>query len=168
MNKGKNHYNTCVAPEREDIGETRFNSALKRKRKFMFSEQERVFLQTQPLARLATVAVDSQPDVDAVGFAFDEGRFYITGYALERTRKYRNIAAGQIKVSLIIDDLKTLQPLEPRAIKIHGEAAILSLEEGYRGPGTYLVLTPKVSWSWGIDGPAFQDGKFVTKKITWE
>ena len=134
----------------------------------MFSEQERAFLQTQPLARLATVATNGQPDVDAIGFGFDGERFYISGYALERTRKYKNVAAGHRQVSLIIDDLTSLEPLEPRAIKIHGEAEIVTLEQGYRGPGTYIVITPKVSWSWGVDGPAFQDGLFVAKKIIWE
>ncbi len=43
----------------------------------MFSEQELAFLRTQPLARLATVAVNGQPDADAVGFAFENGRFSI-------------------------------------------------------------------------------------------
>ncbi|GHO81024.1 hypothetical protein KSD_87950 [Ktedonobacter sp. SOSP1-85] len=134
----------------------------------MFSEQELAFLRTQPLARLATVAINGQPDADAVGFAFENGRFYIGGYFLERTRKYKNIAAGHSKVSLLIDELPSLEPLEPRSIKLHGEAAILQLEEGFRGPGTYIVITPKVSWSIGIEGPAFQDGKSVIKKITWE
>jgi pyridoxamine 5'-phosphate oxidase family protein len=134
----------------------------------MFSEQERAFLQNQPLARLATVAVNAQPDVDAVGFGFDGNRFYISGYVLERTRKYKNIAAGNTKVSLIIDDLPSLQLMNPRAIKIHGTAEIMTLEQGYRGPGTYIVITPTVSWSWGVDEPAFQDGRFVSKKITWE
>ncbi|GHO70707.1 hypothetical protein KSC_095990 [Ktedonobacter sp. SOSP1-52] len=134
----------------------------------MFSEQELAFLRTQPLARLATVAVNGQPDADAVGFAFENGHFYIGGYFLERTRKYKNIAAGHSKVSLLIDELPSLEPLEPRSIKLHGEAAILRLEEGFRGPGTYIVITPKVSWSIGIEGPAFQDGKSVIKKITWE
>ena len=138
------------------------------RRKKMFSEQELTFLRTQPLARLATVAVNGQPDADAVGFAFDNGRFYIGGYYLERTRKYKNIAAGHSKVSLLIDDLRSLQPFEPREIKIHGEAEILQLEEGFRGPGTYIVVTPKVSWSMGIEGPAFQDGKAVVKKTIWE
>lgn len=134
----------------------------------MFSEQELAFLRTQPLARLATVAITGQPDADAVGFAFENGCFYIGGYFLERTRKYKNIAAGQYKVSLLIDELRSLDPLEPRSIKLHGEAEILQLEEGFRGPGTYIVITPKVSWSSGIEGPAFQDGKPVIKKITWE
>jgi pyridoxamine 5'-phosphate oxidase family protein len=134
----------------------------------MFSEQELAFLRTQPLARLATVAVNGQPDADAVGFAFENGRFFIGGYFLERTRKYKNIAAGQRKVSLLIDELRSLDPLEPRSIKLHGEAEILHLEEGFRGPGTYIVITPKISWSSGIEGPAFQDGKPVIKKIIWE
>ena len=134
----------------------------------MFSEQERAFLRAQPLARLATVEVNGQPDVDAVGFEFDGEQFYIAGYVLERTRKYKNIAAGQTKVSLIIDELKTLEPFDARGIRLHGEAAIVTREVGYRGPGTYLAITPKVSWSWGIDEPFLQNGKFITKKITWE
>jgi pyridoxamine 5'-phosphate oxidase family protein len=100
----------------------------------MFSEQELAFLRTQPLARLATVAVTGQPDADAVGFAFENGRFFIGGYFLERTRKYKHIASGQSKVSLLIDELRSLDPLEPRSIKLHGEAEILQLEEGFQGP----------------------------------
>lgn len=134
----------------------------------MFSEQELAFLRTQPLARLATVTVNGQPDADAVGFAFENGRFYIGGYFLENTRKYKNIASGQNKVSLLIDELRSIDPLEPRSIKLHGEAEIQQREEGFRGPGTYIVITPKVSWSLGIEGPAFQDGNPVIKKITWE
>src|SRR5690349_5165215 len=134
----------------------------------MFSENERAFLQSQTLARFATVAANGQPDVDAVGFGFDGGRFYISGYALERSRKYKNVAAGHRQVSLIIDDLPSLEPLVPRAIKVHGDAEIVTLEQGYRGPGIYIVITPKVSWSWGVDALAFQDGQFVTKKIIWQ
>jgi pyridoxamine 5'-phosphate oxidase family protein len=134
----------------------------------MFSEKERAYLQTQLLARLATVAANGQPDADAVGFEFDGARFLLGGYSLERSRRYKNIAAGQRKVSLIIDDLKTLEPIDPRGIKIHGEAEIITRQEGFLGPGTYLAITPKVSWSWGIEGPFTQDRKVVYKKITWE
>jgi len=142
--------------------------SIKEKEEHMFSERERAFLDSQTLARFATVAVNGQPDVDAVGIGFDGERFYISGYALERTRKYKNIAAGHKQISLIIDDLVSLEPLMPRAIKIHGKAEIVTLEQGYRGPGTYIVITPEVSWSWGVDAPAFQDGQFVTRKIIWQ
>lgn len=132
----------------------------------MFSQQEQAYLQTQPLARLATIEPDGQPDVDVVGFEFDGARFYIGGHQLETTRKYKNIVAGKRKVSLIIDDLKTREPWAPRAIKIHGIAEVVE-HEGRMGPGSYLAITPTVSWSWGIEEPQFRQGKAIPRKITW-
>ncbi len=132
----------------------------------MFSQQEQAYLQTQLLARLATIEPDGQPDVDVAGFEFDGARFYIGGYQLEATRKYKNIVAGQRKVSLIIDDLKTRDPWAPRAIKIHGIAEVVE-HEGRMGPGSYIAITPTVSWSWGIEDPQFRQGKVIPRKITW-
>ncbi len=132
----------------------------------MFSQQEQAYLQTQLLARLATIEPDGQPDVDVVGFEFDGARFYIGGHQLETTRKYKNIVAGKHKVSLIIDDLKTREPWAPRAIKIHGVAEVVE-HEGRMGPGSYIAITPTVSWSWGIEEPQFRQGKAIPRKITW-
>src|SRR5919201_1081716 len=117
----------------------------------MFTPQERAYLQTQRLARLATVAADGKPTVDAVGFTFDDGRFYIGGRNLQGTRKYRNVAAGNRRVALIIDDLASVQPWAPRGIKVHGNAEIVE-RDGVFGPGQYLAITPVVSWSWGPCG----------------
>jgi pyridoxamine 5'-phosphate oxidase family protein len=133
----------------------------------MFSEQELAFLQAQPLARIATVDNDVLPTVDAVGFEFDGTRFYIGGHQLEKTRKYKNILAGHHKVSLIIDDLKSLQPWQPRGIRIHGIAEIIQ-RQGHLGPGSYLAITPMVSWSWGIEETGAQPGKFGPQKILWK
>ena len=131
----------------------------------MFSEQELAFLRTQPLARIGTVDNDGQPTVDAVGFEFDGARFYIGGHQLETTRKYKNILSGQRKVSLLIDDLKSLRPWQPRGIRIHGIAEVVQ-RQGHLGQGSYLVITPTVSWSWGIEEPeARQVGP---KKILWQ
>jgi pyridoxamine 5'-phosphate oxidase family protein len=132
----------------------------------MFTPQERDYLQTQRLARLATVAADGQPTVDAVGFTFDDGRFYIGGRNLARTRKYRNVDAGNRRVALIIDDLASVQPWAPRGIKIHGSAEIVE-RDGMFGPGKYLAITPVVSWSWGIVGTTFEEGRFKPHKIVW-
>ncbi len=132
----------------------------------MFSQQEQAYLQTQLLARLATIEPDGQPDVDVVGFEFDGARFYIGGHQLETTRKYKNIVAGKRKVSLIIDDLKTREPWAPRAIKIHGVAEVVE-RQGRMGPGSYIAITPTVSWSWGIEEPQFRQGKAIPRKITW-
>jgi predicted pyridoxine 5'-phosphate oxidase superfamily flavin-nucleotide-binding protein len=42
----------------------------------VFSEEELEYLTSQPLLRLATVDANGQPTVDAVGYEFEEGRFY--------------------------------------------------------------------------------------------
>ena len=133
----------------------------------MFSEQELSFLHEQPLARIATVDKDEQPTVDAVGFEFDGARFYIGGHQLETTRKYKNIVKGHRKVSLLIDDLKSLRPWQPRGIMIHGIAEVAQ-HQGHLGPGSYLAITPLVSWSWGIEDAESAPGKFGPKKIIWK
>jgi pyridoxamine 5'-phosphate oxidase family protein len=132
----------------------------------MFTPQERDYLQTQRLARLATVAADEQPTVDAVGFTFDGSQFCIGGRNLPATRKYRNVAAGSRLVALIIDDLASVDPWSPRGIKIHGTADVVE-RDGMFGPGAYIVITPQVSWSWGIVGDTFQEGRFTPHKIVW-
>jgi pyridoxamine 5'-phosphate oxidase family protein len=110
----------------------------------MFSEQELAFVRAQPLARIATVDNDGQPTVDAVGFEFDGARFYIGGHQLETTRKYKNIVTGHRKVSLLIDDLKSFRPWQPRGIRIHGIAEV-ARRQGHLGHGSYLAITPLVS-----------------------
>src|SRR5260370_7145496 len=110
----------------------------KRKGSCMFSQQEHAFLQAELVGRLATGEPDGKRDVDVVGFEFDGARFYIGGHQLETTRKYKNIVAGQRKVSLIIDDLKTRDPWAPRGIKIHGIAEVVE-REGRFGRTHYLA-----------------------------
>ena len=44
-----------------------------------FTEDEVAYLKSQPLARLATVDADGQPDVVPVGFEFDGTYFYVGG-----------------------------------------------------------------------------------------
>ena len=133
----------------------------------MFSEAEIAYLKSQYLARLATVSSKGQPTVDAVGFEFDGARFYIGGINLPSTRKYKNVAAGNHKVSLIIDDLESVQPWKPRQIKIHGVAEIVE-RAGRFGEKEYLAITPTVSWSFGIEADAnYQAGRVAPKKTVW-
>jgi pyridoxamine 5'-phosphate oxidase family protein len=129
----------------------------------MFSEQELAFLRTQRIARIATVAPDGQPTVDAVGFSFDGTHFYVGGHNIAATRKYKNVVARNIKVSLVIDELKSVQPWLAQGIRVHGEAEIAE-SQAHFGPGTYLVITPKVTWSWGIED---QPEKAGPKKTIW-
>lgn len=133
----------------------------------MFSKIEIAYLESQHLARLATVSSNGQPTADAVGFEFDGARFYIGGLNLPATRKYKNVAAGNHKVSLIIDDLASVEPWRPRQIKVHGLAEIVE-RAGRFGHKAYLAITPTVSWSFGLERAAnYHAGDFTPKKIIW-
>ena len=108
----------------------------------MFTEKEKAYINSQPLARLATVSKSNQPDVAPVGFRFDGEKFVITGFDITRTFKYKNVKAGNQLVSLVIDDLASVQPWVARGIKIHGTAEIV--ESGGRA---LLIVHPLRLWS---------------------
>jgi pyridoxamine 5'-phosphate oxidase family protein len=92
--------------------------------------------------------------------------FVIGGHKLIGSRKYRNVAGGNTKVSLILDDLASVEPWTPRGIKVHGLASA-ERRSGQFGPGDYLVIRPLVSWSWGIEGESFRGGRFQPHKTVW-
>jgi pyridoxamine 5'-phosphate oxidase family protein len=129
----------------------------------MFSEQEIEYLNSQRLARIATVSAEMQPDVAAVGYEFDGRFFYIGGREQKRTLKHKNVASGNAKVAIVIDDLETGDQWKPRGIKIHGTAEIVE-REGRLGIAPYLKVTPVKYWSWGIERPVFEDGQITMKK----
>lgn len=116
-----------------------------------FSPEEVAYMATQPLARLATVDRTGQPDVSPVVFEFDGNDFWIGGRDPERTRKFRNVAGGNAKVSLIIDDLASRSPWAPRFLRIYGVAQ-LEQRTGAFGAGMYLRIRPEISWSWNLGG----------------
>jgi len=128
----------------------------------MFSEKEIAHLKSQRLARIATVSNQLQPDVAPVGFDFDGTYFYVGGINLAKTLKYKNVQNNP-KVSLVTDDLESINPWRPRGIKVHG-IADLTTREGYVGTATYNRIKPKEKWSWGIEEPAIRNGKPVMKK----
>ena len=133
----------------------------------MFSEKERAYLGSQVLARLATIDVTGQPDADAVAFELDGDTVVIGSYHdLNKSRKYRNVAAGNTKISLVVDSLDSVDPVAPVAVKIHGTAAI-EQRKGRFGFAEYLVIHPHTVWSWGVEGPAFVDGVFRPRKTAW-
>jgi len=120
----------------------------------MFSDAEKQFLSTQRLARIATVSDTVQPDVAPVGFEFDGTHIFVGGRSPEKTLKYKNIASGQTQVAIVVDDLKTVNPWQPRGIKIHGHGELT-------GSGI-IKITPLVHWHWGILGTSYE----ITK-VDW-
>ncbi|HYY08414.1 MAG TPA: PPOX class F420-dependent oxidoreductase [Actinomycetota bacterium] len=115
-----------------------------------FTTEELEYLRSQPLGRLATVASDGQPDVTVVGFRVEtDGTILIGGRDVTRTRKWRNVEAGNDRVAFVVDDLVSVRPWRPRGIRIYGTAEPVETE-GQFGPGRYLRITPTISWSWGV------------------
>jgi pyridoxamine 5'-phosphate oxidase family protein len=120
----------------------------------LFSEPEVQYLKSQHLARIATVSSKGQPDVVPVAFEFDGKNFFVGSHGQDiflRTLKYKNVKNGNKLVALTIDDLESVDPWRPRAIKVYGTAEVVD-RKGMFGPGKYLSITPKVSWSFGIKG----------------
>jgi len=129
----------------------------------MFSEKELEYLKSQRIARIATAAGSSdgsgQPDVVPVGFEFDGQYFYVGGLNILKSRKYKNVLKNN-KIALVIDDLKTVDPWDPRGIRIYGTADIVTRQSGYmeqtpHPQADYIRIKPERKWSWGIHEPVF-------------
>ena len=117
-----------------------------------FTEAEIAYMESQPLARLATVGRNGQPDAVPVVFEYDGSHFYIGGRDPKNTRKFRNVREGNEKVALVIDDLASRDPWTPRFLRVYGEGEIVE-RVGRFGPGLYMKITPTVSWSWNVSDP---------------
>lgn len=135
----------------------------------MFSNEELAYLAGQRLARIATVDTSGQPSVDAVGFAFDRDRFVVGGRNLPASRKHRNVVAGNTKVSVIVDDLRSVEPWRPRGIRVFGTASAVT-RDGMFGHGDYLEIVPSITWSWGIvtGHDDFRGDGFTPRRTVWD
>jgi pyridoxamine 5'-phosphate oxidase family protein len=133
-----------------------------------FTDEEIAYLQSQPLARLASIGADDQPDVVPVGYEFDGTVFWIGGVggSVLGTRKFRNIQAGRQKVALVIDDLVSFDPFIARGIRIYGEADGPIERTGMVGPGFYLRITPSTSWSWNMASEPVGDTWYESRRAT--
>ena len=112
-----------------------------------FTDEERTYIATQPLARIATVAKDGQPDVTPVTFDFDGDAFYVGGFQPAKTRRARNVRSGNTQVALTIDDLRTVRPWTPRYLRVYGLAEFVE-----RHGQEVLKIVPSTSWSMNLSG----------------
>jgi pyridoxamine 5'-phosphate oxidase family protein len=124
-----------------------------------FTDEEIAYLRSQPIARVATLSDDGQPDVVPLAFEFDGTFFWVggSGPSVAGTRKFRNVRAGNQKVALVIDDMVSFDPFIARCIRIYGDAEQPVEREGMVGPGVYMRITPTISWSWNMAGDPVGD-----------
>ena len=111
----------------------------------VFTQAEREFLRSQPLARIATASVSGVPDVAAVGFEIDGDEIVTGGFDITKTGRHRNLLATP-RATIVIDDLASVDPWEPRGVKVRGSA---TLEE--HGRGMRIRIRPEVVWSWHLN-----------------
>jgi pyridoxamine 5'-phosphate oxidase family protein len=121
------------------------------------TEAERAYLQSQPLARLATVDGAGAPQNNPVGAFLDEqtGDIIIGGHAMGASRKFRNVQRNG-HVALVIDDLVSRDPWTVRGLEIRGTAVAL---EDVEPPVPFMSreiirITPTWVTSWGVDPEA--------------
>lgn len=132
----------------------------------MFTEGEKAFIQSQQIARISTVDSDRQPDVSPVSFIFEDNCFYIGGKMNSTTRKYKNVAAGNLKAALVLDDVISEDPWRARGLKVFGAAEVVQRPQDY-AKEPWLKITPTVHWSWGIEEEVFVNGDFRNHKVIW-
>ena len=120
---------------------------------YMLSEAEANYLKSQRLARIATSSPKGVPEVSPVGFEFDGKYFWVGSHSKEIfpiTHRYKNITGGNSKVSLVVDDLLSVNPWRPRGIKVSGTAKVME-HDGIFGKGRYFRISPSKTVSWGIE-----------------
>ncbi|MHB1432770.1 MAG: PPOX class F420-dependent oxidoreductase [Streptosporangiaceae bacterium] len=119
----------------------------------VLSEAERAYLVSQRLGRLATVDPSGQPQNNPVGFFLNDelGVVDIGGLAMGTTKKYRNVRAHPL-VSLVVDDLASVQPWRVRGVEIRGRAEAIT---DWSRPNPHysreaIRIYPERIISWGL------------------
>jgi pyridoxamine 5'-phosphate oxidase family protein len=110
-----------------------------------FTDAEKAYLGEQRLARVATVSPAGSVDVSPVGLHFDGQRFVVVGMNLPGTFRWKNVQSNP-SVSLVVDDLASVEPWRPRGIKIHGRGEIGKTDHGHDA----IFVIPERKWSWGL------------------
>ncbi len=99
------------------------------------------------LGRLATVGADGTPHVVPVGWIHNaaSGTIDITGYELERSKKFRDVERTG-RAAIVVDDLQSVDPWRPRGVEVRGRGEVIRL------PTPLIRIHPERIVSWGMEG----------------
>jgi pyridoxamine 5'-phosphate oxidase family protein len=119
-----------------------------------FTDAEIEYLAGQRLARIATAGADRRPHVVPVSFRVDRERGTIDcgGIHVETTKKWRDVQANPW-AALVVDDLISVDPWQPRMLEVRGRAETISTGGGTLGPGfgdAFIRIHPEKKNSYGI------------------
>lgn len=118
-----------------------------------FTETELTYLRGQRLGRLATVDKAGAPQNNPVGYFIDDdtGQLVIAGFAMGKSRKYRNVQ-GNAEVSLVVDDIASTDPWRVRGVEVRGTAeAQEDVDPPIEGGSREVIrITPRWIGGWGL------------------
>jgi len=121
-----------------------------------FTQAEIVYLESQPLGRLATVQKGGTLQNSPVGFRYNAelDTIDITGHGMGNSQKFRNVIENG-RVAFVVDDIASRQPWRIRCVEIRGSAeAILPAPEvaNPRGrDGSLIRIHPSRIISFGLE-----------------
>lgn len=118
----------------------------------VFSRNEIEYLGSGLLGRLATVGRDGTPHVAPVGIFSHNAALDtidVGGRDLTNTKKFRDVRNFG-RAALVVDDLASTNPWQPRGIEIRGRAEVV--EE----PKPLIRVHPERIIAWGLDTGGFQ------------
>jgi pyridoxamine 5'-phosphate oxidase family protein len=98
------------------------------------------------LARIATVGRDGTPHVVPVGWRLNAGldTIDVGGMEPERTKKFKDVRRSG-RAAIVIDDLVSTDPWQPRGIEVRGHA------EAIEGDRALIRIHPERIVSWGLE-----------------
>jgi pyridoxamine 5'-phosphate oxidase family protein len=104
------------------------------------------------LARIATVGKDGTPHVVPVGWRFNRelDTIDVGGMNLARTKKFKDVRRTG-RASIVIDDLASIDPWQPRGIEVRGRAEALG------GDRPQIRIQPERVISWGLESKNFTE-----------
>jgi pyridoxamine 5'-phosphate oxidase family protein len=128
-----------------------------------FTEEEAAYLRSQPLARIATVGPDGQPDVTPVGFEFDGTYLYVGGHAPEDQEvPQRQGGPGPGRAGRRRPGVhRPVDAARPAGLRDDRADAAVRLF----GPGAYMRITPAISWSWNLAGQPYGRGSGTRRTV---
>ena len=126
------------------------------KKQSSLTAAEITYLQSQRMARIATVGSNGQPHVVPVAFRYnpETATIDIGGHdGFAKRKKWRDVKSNP-KVAVVIDDIVSVNPWKVRGIEIRGEAEMLMTGGQSIVPGfdpEMFRIKPKRVISWGIN-----------------
>ncbi len=94
------------------------------------------YLRSQRIGRIATAGADGKPHVVPSSFRYNSelGTIDVGGLRVATTKKYRDVQANAW-AAIVVDDLVSIDPWQPRMLEIRGRAETVVTGGAELGPG---------------------------------